>query len=93
MPNSESSRSSSSRKKNTTRKTRVIKGVSMPSAHINRIVSNEKEMYERFDMKSNGDVIHKILLNLRFRRPDNPYEFWSNIHIWQDAVSNALPNS
>jgi hypothetical protein len=97
MPKSRnsSSRSSSSprspKTKAKTKKSRAVKGVAMPAAHIKRIVDGEKKMYATLNMPyENEDFVRQLLQKLRFKRPENPYSFWGNIYVWHDAVKHSL---
>jgi hypothetical protein len=93
MPKSYRSTSSSRspKTKAKTKKTRAVKGVAMPAAHIKRIVDGEKRMYENLGMPYEHDAQKRMLLKkLRFKRPDNPYLFWGNMYVWNDAVNQSL---
>jgi hypothetical protein len=89
---SSSRRSSSSSKKTTTRKRKEPMGVPMPAEHIKRIVDGEKKFYSKMGMSfENEHDIVALLSHLRFKKPNEPYSFWSKIYGWQDAVQKALP--
>lgn len=89
---SSSSSKSSSRKNTTTRKSKELIGVPMPAEHIKRIIDGEKKFYSKMGMSfENEHDISALLSHLRFKKPNEPYSFWSNIYGWQDAVQKALP--
>jgi hypothetical protein len=93
MPKSRnsSSRSSSRSPKAKTKKSRAVKGVPMPTAHIKRIVDGEKKMYENLGMVYEQEAqVRQLLQTLRFKRPAEPYAYWSNIYVWNDAVNQSL---
>ena len=88
---SSSRRSSSSRKKMTTTR-KQPKGVSMPAHHIKRIIDGQKNMHSKMGMTfTQEDDIKALLTHLKFKKPNDPYSFWGNIYVWQDAVEKAIP--
>jgi hypothetical protein len=63
----------------------------MPAHHIKRIVDGKKKMYAHFGVEYDEESETMILKMLRFKRPEEPHSFFSNIYTLEDAVQKAHP--